>query len=133
MWPGHCCALIPPARPPLLLFCFAAWALQRLEEQVPTELAAAAGGLRTLVVPSSQLGQGLADLAWSLSQHPRTRFAVVATAGLEKSADAAAALSGFDGFSWPPNALLIAGFDSMPSADLALVFRHIATVEDRID
>ena len=40
--------------------------------------------------------------------------------------------AGYDGFSWPPNALLIAGFSAKPPSDLAPVFGdRIATVEDR--
>ena len=73
----------------------AAWALQRLEGAVPADLQPAAAGLRTLVLPANQLSS-LADLAWSLSQHPRTRFAVVAN-GMEACGsvgDVAAMLSG---------------------------------------
>lgn len=70
------------------------------------------------MVPASQLGNsGLADLAWSLSQHPRTRFAVVVNSGLEGGgAEAAATLSCADGFSWPSNAAVIAGFSSEADA-----------------
>jgi hypothetical protein len=116
-----------------------AWALQRIGEQITDKehLAAAAAGLRTLVLPANQVGS-LADLAWSLSQHPRTRFAVCINAGLDVNgsspviADAAAMFSGYDGFSWPANALLIAGFSSAPSPDLAPVFGdRIARVEPR--
>ena len=79
----------------------AAWALQRIGEHNTDKehLAAAAAGLRTLVVPSNQVGN-LADLAWSLSQHPRARFAVCVNAGLDNHsgsaavADTAAMLSG---------------------------------------
>lgn len=133
----------------------------------------------------------LADLAWSLSQHPRARFAVCVNAGLDNHsgsaavADTAAMLSGqawrhagapgfemlggwgpvlclpacharlsqsskgcacvstpcppapppstgYDGFSWPANALLIAGFASAPPSDLAPVFGdRLARVEGR--
>ncbi len=171
----------PPFCPPLT----AAWALQRIGEHTTDKehLAAATAGLRTLVVPSNQVG-GLADLAWSLSQHPRTRWAVCINAGLDVHggsaavADAAAMLSGgkwlrpslfdgrllaewlqmglrsvarthlsvcnlpplsavppcagYDGYSWPANALVIAGFSTAPPSDLAPVFGdRIARVEDR--
>ena len=72
-----------------------------------------------MLLPPSQLrgGAGLADLAWSLSQHPRTRFAVVVHSGMEGvAAEAAAMLSCADGFSWPPNAVVLAGFDSQADA-----------------
>ena len=62
---------------------------------MPADLQPAAAGLRTLVLPANQLSS-LADLAWSLSQHPRTRFAVVAN-GMEACGsvgDVAAMLSG---------------------------------------
>lgn len=40
--------------------------------------------------------------------------------------------AGYDGFSWPPNALLVAGFSTAPPSDLAPVFGdRIARVEDR--
>lgn len=70
------------------------------------------------MVPASQLGgSGLADLAWSLSQHPRTRFAVVINSGLGSvGAEAAAMLSCADGFSWAPNAAVVAGFSSEAEA-----------------
>lgn len=122
------------ACPPHLAVCgsasdrwlYTTWALQQLEAQVPAELRPAAGGLRTLVLPAGQVGS-LADVAWTLSQHPRARFAVVVNSGLEGSspavADAAAMLSGVDGFSWPSNAMLIAGFGELPSDDLRPVFR----------
>lgn len=90
----------PPAACPLPTHA-AAWALQRIGQLdfSSGELKPAAAGLRTLVVPSNQLGS-LADLAWSLSQHPRTRFAVCINAGLDIHggspvvADVAAMLSG---------------------------------------
>jgi hypothetical protein len=44
---------------------------------VPAELQPAAGALRTVVVPAHHFAN-LPGLAWSLSQHPRTRFIVVA-------------------------------------------------------
>lgn len=113
---------------------FTSWALQRLQQQVPAELAAQAAGIRTLVLPSSQLGS-LADLAWSLGQYPRARFAVVVNglggSGGAGAADVAAILSGYDGFSWPSNTLLLAGFPDAPPEDLAPVFRHTAVVERR--
>lgn len=81
----------------------AAWALQYLRREVTSqapELREAAGGLRTLVLPAAQLGS-LPDLAWSLSQHPRTRFVVLANGmggdgggGGAVSGDVAAMLSG---------------------------------------
>jgi hypothetical protein len=73
----------------------AAWALQRLPSQAPSELQAAAGGLRTLLLPAGQLGS-LSSLAWSLSQHPRARFAVVVTSldSGAPAADLAAMMSG---------------------------------------
>lgn len=40
-------------------------------------------------------------------------------------------LAGYDGFSWPANALLLAGFPTKPPSELAPVFRHVATIEDR--
>lgn len=164
------------------------------------ELRDAAGGLRTLVLPAAQLGS-LPDLAWSLSQHPRARFVVLANglggdggSGGAVNGDTAAMLSGravpgvvagqgavhqlqrasmrgrltcrppaaaartpctlrarrsatllllpgtttvlrpaagFDGFSWPPNALLVGGFPGAVPEQLAPVFRHTATIEDR--
>ena len=40
--------------------------------------------------------------------------------------------TGYDGFSWPANALLIAGFASAPPSDLAPVFGdRVARVEGR--
>lgn len=80
----------------------AAWALQRFGAHIIADkehLAPAAAGLRTLIVPSNK-ASCLADLAWSLSQHPRARFAVCINAGLDVHggnpavADAAAMLSG---------------------------------------
>ncbi|KAL4426710.1 hypothetical protein ABPG77_004766 [Micractinium sp. CCAP 211/92] len=119
---------------------FASWALQYLRRELTShapELREAAGGLRTLVLPAAQLGS-LPDLAWSLSQHPRARFVVLANgmggdggSGGAVGGDVAAMLSGFDGFSWPPNALLLAGFPSAVPEQLAPVFRHTATIEDR--
>ncbi|KAL4458713.1 hypothetical protein ABPG75_013578 [Micractinium tetrahymenae] len=119
---------------------FASWALQYLRREVTShspELRAAAGGLRTLVLPAAQLGS-LADLAWSLSQHPRTRFVVLANgmggdggSGGAVGGDVAAMLSGFDGFSWPSNALLVGGFPGAVPEQLAPVFRHTAAIEDR--
>jgi hypothetical protein len=101
-WPHACTCCLWPSEDPLTsihLFppvcAFAAWALQRLEGSAPAELQPAAAGLRTLVLPANQLSS-LADLAWSLSQHPRTRFAVVAN-GMEACGsvgDVAAMLSG---------------------------------------
>lgn len=88
--------LPPPTR--LLVWCLlpAVWALQRLESQVPPELQPCAAGLRVLVLPAAQVSK-LADLAWSLSQHPRTRFVVLAN-GLDSggmaAGDMAAMLSG---------------------------------------
>lgn len=119
---------------------FASWALQYLRREVTEhspELRDAAGGLRTLVLPAAQLGS-LPDLAWSLSQHPRARFVVLANglggdggSGGAVNGDTAAMLSGFDGFSWPPNALLVGGFPGAVPEQLAPVFRHTATIEDR--
>ena len=63
------------------------WALQRVERYVPGELQGAARGLRTVVLPSAKLST-LPELAWSLSQHPRARFVVVAN-GLEACGAAA--------------------------------------------
>jgi hypothetical protein len=63
---------------------------------VPPELQRCAAGLRVLVLPATQLGK-LADLAWSLSQHPRTRFVVLANSmegGGMAVGDLAAMLSG---------------------------------------
>lgn len=81
----------------------AAWALQYLRREVTghsPELRDAAGGLRTLVLPASHLGS-LPDLAWSLSQHPRARFVVLANglggdggSGGAVNGDTAAMLSG---------------------------------------
>ena len=132
-----------PACPPHVAVCGPAverhllmtWALQRLPSRVPQGLAADAEGLRTLVLPSTH-ASALADLAWTLSQHPRCRFAVLAPGGVggggAAAADAAAILSGLDGYSWPPNALLIAGFPgAAPPDDLAPVFRHVVTTESR--
>ena len=62
---------------------------------MPAELQPAAGALRTVVVPAHHFAN-LPGLAWSLSQHPRTRFAVVAN-GMEACGsvgDVAAMLSG---------------------------------------
>ena len=89
----HLPHIFAPSPPPPC--ASAAWALQRLEGAVPAELQPAAAGLRTLVLPANQLSS-LADLAWSLSQHPRTRFAVMAN-GMEACGsvgDVAAMLSG---------------------------------------
>lgn len=66
-----------------------------LESVVPAELAAAAAGLRVLLLPATQISS-LPELAWSLSQQPRARFVVIVN-GLESgnsTADHAAMLSG---------------------------------------
>ena len=39
--------------------------------------------------------------------------------------------AGWDGFSWPRNAMLLAGFAAKPPAELAPVFRHVATIEEK--
>ena len=137
-----------PAAPPhvavvgssLDRWLFMVWALQRLPSRVAPELRDAAAGVRTVLLPASRLG-GLPELAWALSQHPRARFVVVAN-GLEEEggssrADAIAALSGYDGFSWPPNALVLAGLAGGAGAyqELERVhgtpFEHLATIQDR--
>ena len=100
-------AAAPAASPPHVAVCgasaadcglFASWALQRIGGQVAPALQPAAAGLRTVVLPSSQLST-LPELAWSLSQHPRMRFVVVAPDGMDaprniSTGDLAALLSG---------------------------------------
>ncbi|KAL4859199.1 hypothetical protein ACK3TF_000961 [Chlorella vulgaris] len=102
-----------------------------LESAVPAELAAAAAGLRVLLLPATQISS-LPELAWSLSQQPRARFVVIVN-GLESgnsTADHAAMLSGFDGFSWPSNAMLLAGFASKAPIALFNVFASFAEVDE---
>lgn len=85
-------------------------------------LQAAAASLRTVVVLAAQLEAdgGLAGLARALAQHPRMCFVVVinsfgtvVSSGGNAAVGAevvAAPLSCADGFSWPPNAHVVAGF-----------------------
>lgn len=40
--------------------------------------------------------------------------------------------AGYDGFSWPPNAMLLAGYALQPPAELAPVFRHTVATDERV-
>ena len=76
----------------------AVWALQvGVVQEVAEELRPQAEGLRVVVLPSSQLGS-LPELAWSLSQHPRARWVVLANGlsslSAQGVADLAAMMSG---------------------------------------
>ncbi|PSC71126.1 ATPase (AAA+ superfamily) [Micractinium conductrix] len=122
--PHHIAILKFPSATRWLL---AVWALQvGVVQEVAEELRPQAEGLRVVVLPSSQLGS-LPELAWSLSQHPRARWVVLANGlsslSAQGVADLAAMMSGYDGFSWPSNALLVGGFSDAVPEELKGTFR----------
>lgn len=93
----------------------AALALRDLENIVEKGLREQAAGVRTVILPQSSL-KTISELAWTLSQHPRVRFAVLCP-GLPKDLDAdiAATIAGGDGVGWPSNAVFIACCDTGPA------------------
>eukprot|EP00887_Chlorella_sp_A99_P006450 scaffold3.g6450.t1 len=111
----------------------AVYALERLPRLVEPELAGAAAGARVVLLPAAQLAT-LPDLAWSLAQHPRCRFVVVASCleGYGAKNELAAVLSGYGGFSWPQNAVVLGGFETGVPPALADVFaaERVASIED---
>ena len=87
--------------------------LKNLETLVDSDVKAAASGVRTVILPHAGL-KTIAELAWTLSQHPRVRFAVLCPAIGELDGDVAATISGGDGVGWPANAVFVACCDSAP-------------------
>jgi hypothetical protein len=98
--------------------------------------AAVPGGaaLRVVQLSSQHLGS-LSELLWALSNHPRVQFVVAVRGtlelGLAQRTELVTLMSGYDGVGWPPNVLLIAGFDAPLPDDLAAVFEHQVLIPQR--
>lgn len=87
---------------------------------LPVQLAAAAAGVRLVLLPPSKL-KDLPELAWTMSQHPRVRFMVLCPGvASEVDAGAATALMGLDGVSWPANALFVGCAREAPASFAAV-------------
>ena len=68
---------------------------------------AVAAGMRIVILPQKHL-KDVAELAWSMSQHPRMRFAVVCpNLPRDIDGDVAAVIGGDAGFEWPVNSVFI--------------------------
>jgi hypothetical protein len=91
-------------------------ALRRLYAlQADPAAEAAAAHVRVVLLPADKLAS-LAELAWTLAQHPRSKF-IVFCPSIPAKAELGAALSTFgDGASWPANALLVNGQLDLPPA-----------------
>jgi hypothetical protein len=119
--------IAPPAPPSLgrLAGFLEAWAAGDIAERAPpsfpfpalgraefhaaaARLAAGAGGaldgVRAVQLPAAHAAT-LPELVWTLSQHPRCRFAILCAES--EAVSAAAALVVRDGVSWPPNCVAV--------------------------
>lgn len=75
-------------------------------------------GLRLILLPPSRLSE-LSDLAWTMSQHPKVKFVVVCPqAPSSFDAEALMTLTGWDGFSFPYNAVFIACCNEEPHSKI---------------
>lgn len=76
-------------------------------------------GLRLILLPPSKLSE-ISDLAWTMSQHPRVKFVVVCPqAPSSFDPDALMTLTGWDGFSFPGNAVFVACCNDQPPSSIS--------------
>jgi hypothetical protein len=76
-------------------------------------------GLRLILLPPSKLSE-ISDLAWTMSQHPRVKFVVVCPqAPSSFDSDALMTLTGWDGFSFPGNAVFVACCNDQPPSSIS--------------